>query len=108
MSYAWSINRNRLEWLFLLGRSKSECLQKASDIVNSTAKYPPYSAPFGCGYGGNSYWRVLFFNALYGGAELGCIAQSYNQEVIDAGMRYSPVLGRDRKPEPGENWSCVR
>ena len=70
--YAQLKNGSRLEWVNFYG-TYTECTNALKRVtVDDPIIF--YTAPTGCAYNGNSYWRVWIMNALWGGSELGCIA----------------------------------
>jgi hypothetical protein len=89
--------------------SHDECEAKLMHIISDDSfNRQFYSRPIGCAYNGNSYWRVLILNALWGGDELGCIAVTGDRaEATKIGMLYGPVLGRNSPRPPGAEWRCV-
>jgi hypothetical protein len=106
--YAWNKKEERLEWVNFW-TSHTECVSQLQHLISDDAFNSQfYSKPIGCAYNGNSYWRVLILNALWGGKELGCIAISGEpSEAIKIGMLYGPVLGRDSPRPPSAKWHCV-
>jgi hypothetical protein len=83
-----------------------ECKKGLSEILTKKSMW--YSAPIGCPYNGNSFLRVRITNALFGGSELGCIAESgYAEDAKRSGILYGPVLGRTSPRPPDSRWHCV-
>jgi hypothetical protein len=109
IGYAWHKGNKRLEWVNQY-ETLGECINKLKHIISDDAFNSQfYSAPIGCGYNGNSYWRVWLMNALWGGRELGCIAtrEERKEEATDTGMLYGPVLGRESNRPADAKWHCV-
>jgi hypothetical protein len=108
VGYAWHKGDKSLEWVNSYA-THSDCINKLKHIISDDLFNSQfYSAPIGCAYNGNSYWRVRFMNALWGGKELGCIATSGEpKEATDIGMLYGPVLGRESPRPAGAKWHCV-
>jgi hypothetical protein len=105
--YAWNHKEKRLEWMQATWVTHSECKAGVARIVRERRMW--YSAPTGCGYSGNSYWRVRAMNALYGGSELGCIGISASSGDAHAKERilFSPALGQNSRSPSGSAWHCV-
>jgi hypothetical protein len=102
MGYIWNSSGQRYEWLLAAFKTLGECQLAVERAVGTFS----YTRPVGCGYAGNSLLRVRIVNAIYGGANYTCIAES-NQpaEAEKIGMRYGPAIGP--VPTDPNSWHCV-
>ena len=61
-----------------------------ANAVNNPPYNAWYSEPVGCGYHGNSYWRVWLMNLVHGDKDFLCIWRSVDGEKDNVG--YGPLL----------------
>jgi hypothetical protein len=103
MGYIWNSAEQRYEWLPLAQfKTLNECQSSLERHVGTFS----YTRPVGCAYSGNNLFRVRIMNALYGGANYTCIAESATPaEAEKIGMRYGPAIGP--VPTDPNNWNCV-
>jgi hypothetical protein len=102
MGYIWNSQEQRYEWLLAQFKTLNECKLSLEHNVGTFA----YTRPVGCAYAGNNLLRVRIMNALYGGANYTCIAESATPaEAEKIGMRYGPAIGR--VPTEPNSWHCV-
>ena len=74
--------------------------------MHITETRPGMSAPIGCGYRGNDYWRVWVMNRLWGGDQIGCIRRMTSNIETEGGMAYSVQL-KGFAEHRGDNRYCV-
>ena len=102
MGYIWNSKEQRYEWLLAQFKTLNEC---QSDLEREVGTFY-YTRPVGCAYAGNNLLRVRIMNALYGGANYTCIAESATPaEAEKIGMRYGPAIGP--VPTDPNKWHCV-
>jgi hypothetical protein len=102
MGYLWNSKEQRYEWLLGGFKTLNEC---QSSLERSVGTFS-YTRPVGCAYAGNNLLRVRIMNALYGGANYTCIAESSTPaETEKIGMRYGPAIGP--VPNDPNSWHCV-
>jgi hypothetical protein len=102
MGYLWNSEDQRYEWLLSGFKTLNEC---QSSLERSVGTFS-YTRPVGCAYAGNNLLRVRIMNALYGGANFTCIAEtSTPAEAEKIGMRYGPAIGP--VPNDPNSWHCV-
>lgn len=94
IGYATKKKDGRFEWWFTSKASYRECIETMQwETSGDRANTEWYRAPVGCGYAGNSYWRVWAVNTWSGHmGDFECIARSLNPANTTIGARYSPVL----------------
>jgi hypothetical protein len=97
--YIWNSKEQHYEWLRATFKTLKECQLSLENIIGTFS----YTRPVGCTYSGNNLLRVRIMNALYGGANYTCIAESQKAEKI--GMRYGPAIGP--VPTDPNSWHCV-
>jgi hypothetical protein len=102
MGYIWNSKEQRYEWLLAQFKTLNECQLSLEQNIGTFY----YTRPVGCAYNGNNLLRVRIMNALYGGANYTCIAESGTPaEAEKIGMRYGPAIGR--VPADPNSWHCV-
>jgi hypothetical protein len=100
--YLWNSKEQRYEWLLGEFKTLNEC---QSSLERSVGTFS-YTRPVGCTYNGNNLLRVRIMNALYGGANYTCIAESSTPaEAEKIGMRYGPAIGP--VPNDPNSWHCL-
>jgi hypothetical protein len=100
--YIWNSNEQRYEWLLAQFKTLKECQLSLEKSIGTFS----YTRPVGCAYNGNNLLRVRIMNALYGGANYTCIAESGTPvEAEKIGMRYGPAIGS--VPTDPNTWHCV-
>jgi hypothetical protein len=89
--YAWQKEKRKLQWVLASFESRRDCMESMKHRVNNPDNEynESYSEPFGCGYHGNSYWRVWLMMTLYGG-DFACMWRSTEGIRVNAG--YGPLL----------------
>ena len=70
--------------------TRRDCLDAVANAVNNPPYNAWYSEPVGCGYHGNSYWRVWLMNLVHGDKDFLCIWRSVDGEKDNVG--YGPLL----------------
>jgi hypothetical protein len=72
MGYIWNSAEQRYEWPLAQFKTLNECQSALERNVGTFS----YTRPVGCAYASNNLLRVRIMNALYGGANYTCIAES--------------------------------
>jgi hypothetical protein len=102
MGYIWNSRAERYEWRLAQFKTLNECQLSLEHSIGTF----DHSRPVGCTYSGNNLLRVRIMNALYGGANYTCIAETATPaEAEKKGMRYGPAIG-PVPTDPG-SWHCV-
>jgi hypothetical protein len=102
MGYIWNSKEQHYEWLLAAFKTLKECQSSLESTIGTFS----YTRPVGCTYSGNNLLRVRIMNALYGGGNYTCIAESAQPtEAEKIGMRYGPAIGP--VPTDPNSWHCV-
>jgi hypothetical protein len=102
MGYIWNSAEQHYEWLLAQFKTPNECQLALEQSIGTFF----YTRPVGCAYAGNNLFRVRIMNALYGGANYTCIAESATPaEAEKIGMRYGPAIGL--VPTDPNSWHCI-
>jgi hypothetical protein len=96
--YAWHKKDGRQRWWFPTYETRRDCLEATRHAVATVPQSEWYSEPVGCGYIGNSYWRVRILNSL-NNVNYECIAKNSDADAAKAGESYSPVLKGYPRPQ---------
>jgi hypothetical protein len=83
-------------------KTQNECQSSLERNVGTFS----YTRPVGCAYYGNNLLRVRIMNALYGGMNYTCIAETTGAEAEKIGMRYGPAIG-PVPTDPNPTWHCI-
>ena len=99
-AYAWHREQQRHQWWLSTYETHRDCIEAVKHASSMPPQNQWYSAPVGCSYMGNNYWRVRIMNMLYAqSADIECIARWSDPAAVKSGSSYSAVLKGYGRPQ---------
>jgi hypothetical protein len=96
--YAWNKEHKAHEYFWSDWETERDCrVSMHAKVALGGDSSEWYSEPTGCTYHGNSYWRVVLMNALFGGEQAGCVRRNTDGYAEKLFVTYSP---QSKEPRP--------
>ncbi len=103
--YAWNKSDSRFEWFYVWKETQEDCIKSMEFEVVNPPSNQWYSTPFGCGYSGNSYFKVRLLNEILGGDHIQCVVRNTAAGAKTQKVLYGPLL--EGFPTSGRDFYCT-